>query len=110
MRRIGLILSGAAAALVLGAGLAQADAIDGKWCRKDGRRMEIDGTRIITPGGADMTGDYSRHSFRYRVPEKEEHGGTLRFLRLRGENWVYAYPADQPGADPEIWERCTPVS
>ncbi|MEJ1159204.1 hypothetical protein [Prosthecomicrobium sp. N25] len=92
------------------AGPAMADSIDGKWCRKDGRRMEISGSTIITPGGTSMQGDYTRHAFRYRVPDQEEFGGTVRFLRLNGEDWVYAYPADQPAAEPEVWERCRLVS
>jgi hypothetical protein len=106
--RYSILVLGLGASLV--AGPAMADAIDGKWCRSDGRRMEINGSTIVTPGGTAMQGDYTRHAFRYRVPDQEEHGGTVRFLRLRGEDWVHAVPADQPTADPEVWERCKLVS
>jgi hypothetical protein len=110
MRGIGTIGFIAAAVTLAAAGSASADAIDGNWCRDDGRRMEIEGARISTPGGNVIQGDYTRHAFRYVVPEREEHGGTQRFLRLRGENTVHAFPAEQPNADPEVWRRCTPVS
>lgn len=108
MRIIGLC--GFAAGFLALPHAALADAIDGKWCRSDGRRMEISGPRITTPGGAVIDGDYTRHAFRYRVPDGEENGGTIRFLRLRGEDWVHAVPAEQPGAEPEVWERCRLVS
>jgi hypothetical protein len=53
----------AAAGSLLAPALAQADAIDGHWCAADGRVMTIEGASILTPGGAKMTGDYSRHAF-----------------------------------------------
>jgi hypothetical protein len=52
--------AGVGAALLFAAP-AQADAIDGDWCREDGKRMSIRGPDIVTPGGKAMRGDYSRH-------------------------------------------------
>jgi hypothetical protein len=88
---------------------AAADSIDGKWCRKDGRRLEIQGSLISTPGGQGIQGHYGRHVFTYKVPDGEEWGGTERQLRLVRDQYIYAYPSDNPSAQPEIWERCEPV-
>ena len=42
---------------------AVADAIDGDWCRADGKRMSIRGPAIVTPAGQQANGNYTRHSF-----------------------------------------------
>ena len=49
---------------------ANADAIDGDWCR-EGRHLSIDGPNITTPGGNAIQGDYDRHGFRYTAPAGE---------------------------------------
>ena len=50
---------------------AFADAIDGDWCRTDGKRMTIRGPAIVTPGGQQTNGHYTRHSFSYVIPAGE---------------------------------------
>jgi len=55
---------------------ARADAIDGDWCRADGKRMSIRGPAIVTPGGKETQGDYSRHFFSYTVPQGETGAGN----------------------------------
>ena len=57
-----LLAGSAAAACLVGAGGARADAIDGNWCGPDGRTLTIEGPRITTPGGTAMRGDHDRHA------------------------------------------------
>ena len=64
--------------LVASAGSAQADAIDGNWCHPQHGNFEIRGPNILTPGGQQMTGDYSLH------------------LLIK-----------QANAQIEVWRRCT---
>ena len=99
----------AAAALVLMliAGPALADRIDGDWCfMKDGRRFTIHGPEIVTPGGKKMEGDYSRHAFSYAVPAPEPGAGQTVFMTLIDENTVNLR-LGAAGAM-ETWLRCTP--
>lgn len=98
---------GAALALVMLAGSALADAIDGDWCHtKDGRRFTIRGPEIVTPGGKSMQGDYGRHSFSYAVPAPEPGAGETVFMTLLNEETVNL----RLGADgaTEVWKRCSP--
>ncbi len=74
-RLFGLLAAGAAL-VALAATPARADAIDGDWCKADGKRMKIRGPQIITPGGKETSGDYTRHSFVYVVPRRR--GGRGR--------------------------------
>ena len=99
----------ALAACLAATGLARADSIDGRWCAEDGRRMDINGSGIVTPGGTSMTGDYDRHGFSYVVPPGEKEAGTPVRMRLRGETTIHLFKGAGSG-EPEIWKRCTPVS
>src|SRR5437763_15776058 len=83
---------------------ARADAIDGDWCAADGRRLSILGPAITTPGGARITGDYSRHHFRYVVPKAEPGAGETVEMSLRSEEEVWVLP--RPDAPVEAWHRC----
>lgn len=89
---------------------ARADAIDGEWCFKDGRRMSIRGPDIVTPGGTRMQGDYDRHGFAYVVPTGESGAGAQVFMVLLNEDTVYLWlgtpvpPRDEKGV--EVWHRC----
>ena len=97
----------AALALVLVAGPALADRIDGDWCHKaSGQRFSISGPDIVTPGGKKMQGDYGRHSFSYAVPAPEPGAGQTVFMTLMDENTVNL----RVGAEgtTETWLRCTP--
>lgn len=86
---------------------AHADAIDGHWCHKDGRRFSIRGPEIITPGGKTMEGNYSRHWFSYVVPMLEPGSGQTIFMTLLNENTVQTRVGETSSAQ-EIWIRCTP--
>jgi hypothetical protein len=89
---------------------ARADAIDGNWCYKDGRRMSIDGPRIVTPGGTSTIGEYDRHGFIYVVPEGDPHAGLRIIMLLLSENIIRMFiPHKGPGLKPatvEEWQRC----
>ena len=85
---------------------ALADAIDGNWCHNDGRRFIIRGPDIVTPGGTQMQGNYSRHWFTYTAPAPEPGAGQLVQLTLLNENTVNS-KVGEAGA-PETWVRCLP--
>jgi hypothetical protein len=85
---------------------AQADAIDGNWCNAEGKQMTIQGAEIVTPGGKQTRGDYTRHSFSYVVPEGEAEAGEIVSIILRSEILAHARigKADTPWQE---WRRCT---
>lgn len=84
---------------------ALADAIDGNWCRADGKRMSIDGPTIVTPGGQKTNGDYSRHAFSYVIPGGEAGAGGTVSIQLLGEYLAHARQGDSPVQE---WRRCPP--
>jgi hypothetical protein len=94
------------AATLCAAGPAFADAIDGNWCKADGKRMSIQGPAITTPGGHQIRGDYSRHFFSYVIPDGEAGAGRTMSITLLGEYLAHA----RDGADAPIqeWRRCQP--
>jgi len=95
----------AAGALLLAAP-ALADAIDGQWCSPDGTRaVTISGPRFMT-GGVEATGDYTRHTFSYVVPEGAPDAGMPVDMRQLNEEEVLVAEGT---ADPEIWHRCKPI-
>jgi hypothetical protein len=99
----------AAVALTLIAAPAFADAIDGDWCYlSDGRRFSIRGPDIVTPGGAHLQGDYSRHAYSYPAPANERGGGKTIFMTLLDENTVHLRYGEAFAGDPETWIRCSP--
>ena len=89
--------------LVAGVAPAFADAIDGHWCFKDGRRMHIDGPRITIPSGKRITGDYDRHGFEYVIPPGEKGAGGKIVMRLQSDEFLTVMP---PGGGRETWQRC----
>jgi|SRR5215510_6251825 len=93
-------------ALVAGASLARADAIDGQWCFGSSH-FEINGPKIRTPGGNDITGNYDRHGFSYVVPGNEQGAGTEIVMVLLNEETVQL---TRGRSTPETWKRCKPVS
>ena len=106
MRRWAL-LTGAVGAGLFGFGhAAMADAIDGNWCRSDGKRMTIRGPAITTPGGQQTNGDYSRHFFSYVIPAGEAGAGATVSIQLLSEYLAHA----RQGTDPAVqeWRRCQP--
>jgi hypothetical protein len=92
--------------LALSAVPARADAIDGDWCRADGKRMSIAGPAIVTPGGRHTQGDYSRHYFTYVIPPGEAGAGNTVSITLLGEYLAHA----REGEDGPVqeWRRCQP--
>jgi hypothetical protein len=94
--------------LLLGlGGSALADAIDGDWCRADGRRMSIRGPDIVTPGGKQTRGDYNRHFFSYVVPAGEAGAGEKVAITLLSEYLAHARQGGD-GAPVQVWNRCQP--
>ena len=85
---------------------ARADAIDGQWCALDGKRIDINGPRIRTPGGTQMQGDYDRHGFRYVVPAAETGAGGTVNMRLLSDNVMHLTPPGSTGV--QVWNRCGP--
>ena len=85
---------------------ALADAIDGDWCQANGKRMSIRGPEIVTPGGKQTQGDYSRHFFSYVIPPGESGAGETVSITLLSEYHAQA----RVGADPTVqdWRRCQP--
>ncbi len=107
IKTLQLLLFGSALAILLAcAGPARADAIDGNWCAPDGRTLAIDGPRLITPGGAAITGEYNRHGFAYVVPASEAGAGSRVIMVLLNEETVRI----SAGLKPEIWHRCDVTS
>jgi hypothetical protein len=100
---------GAAFSLAVLAAPAFADSIDGDWCHvPDGRRFSIRGPDIVTPGGAHLQGDYSRHAFSYAVPAPEPGAGRTVFMTLLDENHVHLRLGEAFASNPESWVRCSP--
>lgn len=101
-------LTGAAFIALIGfSSAALADAIDGDWCHTSGKRMSIRGPEIVTPGGQQTRGDYSRHFFSYVIPSGEAGAGATVSITLLGE---YLAHARQGSADAPVqeWRRCQP--
>jgi hypothetical protein len=89
---------------------ALADKIDGDWCH-DAENFHIDGSAIRTPGGRDITGDYSRHAFQYLAPDGEKDAGAQILMRLMNEETVLLIRRVSGTDSPvETWIRCKPVS
>lgn len=99
---LALIASGAA-------GAALADRIDGDWCDGEGRRIEIEGSTIKTPGGVTMKGEYGRHSFRYEAPAGETPAGKVEFTQSH-DDLMHERSASADPAKPRPWKRCRNIS
>ncbi len=91
-------------------GGARADAIDGEWCFSDGRNFSINGPNITTPGGNKITGDYDRHGFAYVVPQGERDEGAAIVMNLIDDDTVHVRDKAKPKNNPQVWQRCRPVS
>ena len=87
---------------------ALADSIDGNWCFRDGRHVEIQGPRIVTASGKTMAGDYSRHAFRYTIPAGETDGGQEAQMSLVNDETVLVRVGADAAAPPQTWRRCKP--
>jgi hypothetical protein len=101
-----VLATAACVALLVQAAPATADAIDGDWCRADGKRMSIRGPAIVTPGGKEIQGDYTRHFFSYVIPPGEAGAGNKVSITLLGEYLAHAREGE--GAAVQEWRRCQP--
>lgn len=105
-RSMFLVLTAAGA---LAAGAARADRIDGDWCDGEGRRIEIAGSAIKTPGGATVRGDYGRHAFAYDAPAGETPAGRVEFTQSH-DDLMHERSASADPAKPRPWKRCRNIS
>lgn len=94
-----------AALLLLSATVARADAIDGDWCL-NAKTMSIRGPDIVIPGGKQLKGEYTRHSFSYVVPAGEPDAGQGVAMILRGEYLLHVRQGG-PNAPLQEWRRCS---
>jgi hypothetical protein len=94
-------------AIVLSSMPVAADAIDGKWCHKDGRNLSINGSKIVTPGGTNLKGNYERHGFDYVAPKGDRSPGAKITMNMEGE---YKMRRQVGKKAVENWTRCRPVS
>ncbi len=91
-------------------GPALADAIDGAWC-KGAQSLTITGPTIVTPSGAQLAGDYSRHGYRYVAPQTDPDAGSEVDMTLVQEDRVEVVRRRQGTTTPaETWLRCKPIS
>jgi hypothetical protein len=105
MHRNGFLAALTSVSVLALASPALADAIDGNWCRADGKRISIDGPAIVTPGGQHAKGDYSRHAFSYVIPGGESGAGATVSIQLLSEYLAHARQGNGPV---EEWRRCPP--
>ena len=109
----GVLGFAAATAILLSAHQARADAIDGNWCTAEGKRLAIEGPKIVTPAGTQTVGNYSRHAFTYEVPPADPGAGQTMFMVLLNENTMNStMGADAQAArqvQVQVWHRCPPA-
>ena len=106
MRKLAVGLTIAAGIVLAVDDVAFADAIDGDWCRSNGERMSIRGPSIVTPGGQQTTGNYTRHFFSYVIPNGEAGAGVVVEIQLLGEYLAHAHQAGDQSI--QEWHRCQP--
>jgi hypothetical protein len=87
---------------------AKADVIDGDWCSEDGRHFSIQGPTIITPAGKQMSGQYTRHTFRYMAPTDEAGAGQEISMLLLNELTLNLRIGSDSAV--QIWRRCKPIT
>lgn len=102
--RFGIAGMGGLLALGLVQG-ASADAIDGNWCAGDGRHLSVNGSTVVTPGGAELDVPYDRHAMSYTVPDAEPGAGELLALRVVSDTELRVATA-LADSETETWRRC----
>lgn len=103
-RNLSMMTALVAGVMVLLPVTAEADSIDGNWCHNDGRRVMIEGSNFISPGGKKMTGNYGRHDFSYVVPQGEPGNGKMVQMSLIDDDTITVVGG--AAADPQAWQRC----
>jgi len=94
-------------ALLLPAGAARADSLDGRWCTFDGRRMSIEGPEVTVPGRGSMIGEYVRGALVYGMPGPEP-GSMSRVFLTELDQERLEVATSGTAAKREIWHRCGP--
>lgn len=90
---------------------ALADRIDGDWCSTDGKHLSIEGPRIMIPSGAEISGQYDRHQFRYSGPAGDpEAGQTIEMQQLSDEEMRLQRTTGGEKMPVETWRRCQVTS
>ncbi|AUC51838.1 hypothetical protein CDO87_00900 [Sagittula sp. P11] len=93
--------------MMLCPGAALADEISGDWCGPDGRSLTILGPTVVTPGGTEVPGRYSRHRYEFETPAGEPGAGdTVVILQLSEEEVDVAFGS----VAPVRWTRCRDVT
>jgi hypothetical protein len=87
---------------------AMADVIDGDWCAEDGHHFSIQGPTITTPAGKQMSGQYTRHTFRYVAPDDEAGAGHEISMLLLNELTLHLRIGSDSAV--QIWRRCKPTT
>jgi hypothetical protein len=104
-------LFSAVVVLVLSAGVARADAIDGDWCNQDGSRIFIEGSSITLSDGTVVTGTYTRHRFSYVAPPGDfEAGKEILFVQRSEEEMRRVRDPQAMPEHADIWQRCRNTS
>ncbi len=94
-------------------GDARAGGLDGAWCSPDGRRLTLQGDRVITPNGRDVAGSYLSDAFRFRMPQGEWAAGAEIWLEPKGPDAarVSRLRDNHSGPPPhDLWRRCDAIS
>lgn len=96
------------AVLIFIAGAAAlADAIDGSWCAKDGKQLNIADPEITLPNDAKIQGAYRRHEFLYTAPAGDPDAGVQIYLQLQSDDALNSYHIkDNQAVDPVAWASC----
>lgn len=91
---------------------AHADAIDGDWCAVEGgKTLTINGPSIRIPSGAEITGQYDRHAFRYVAPAGDPEAGQEIMMRIYSDDDMRLVRLVGGEEQPEEqWRRCRPVA
>ncbi len=105
--RLRILCVGAAAFASVGP--AFADRVDGEWCL-EGKHFSINGPQIVTPGGATLQGDYTRHAFRYVTPPPDVDAGVPVIIQLMNETTLRLHMGEDAALPWQIWRRCEATS
>lgn len=90
---------------------ALADQIDGDWCSADGKHLSIEGPRIMIPSGAEISGQYDRHGFRYTGPAGDPEAGQSIEMQQRSDEEMWLQRSVGGEKMPvETWRRCQVTS
>lgn len=103
-RRMPVLAVFVALALSLAGHSARADAIDGSWCLK-GRHLNIEGPKMLTPGGRTIDGEYDRHGFIYKSPAGEKEAGAMVYIASIDDDSM-TFRVGSGDAKPQVWHRC----